>query len=219
MNAVVLVHGLWLPGSETFLLRKRLRKAGFSPSQYSYRSVSEDLTRNAARLAEFLRHVEGDTVHLVGHSLGGVVMLNMLERHAPERIGRLVCLASPLRGSSVAHSIARFPGGAQILGKSIADLQAGRSTARWSGEQDLGIIAGDFPLGAGQWLGRLPSPHDGTVAVEETKLEGATDHLVLPVSHLAMLWSRDVLDQVVSFLRAGHFQREGGPRRDRASGG
>ncbi|MCZ6498198.1 MAG: alpha/beta hydrolase, partial [Gammaproteobacteria bacterium] len=52
----------------------------------------------------------------------------------------------------------------------------------------------------------LPSPHDGTVAVEETRLEGATEHIVLPVSHLSMLWSGVVAEQVVNFLSSGRFR-------------
>jgi hypothetical protein len=55
-------------------------------------------------------------------------------------------------------------------------------------------------------LGRLPGPHDGTVAVAETRLPGATDHVVLPVTHFSMLTSRAVADQVVAFLRRGRFE-------------
>jgi hypothetical protein len=51
----------------------------------------------------------------------------------------------------------------------------------------------------------MPVPHDGTVAVAETRIEGAADHLVLPVTHLSMLWSAAVADQAVHFLREGRF--------------
>jgi triacylglycerol lipase len=60
--------------------------------------------------------------------------------------------------------------------------------------------------GAGELICDLPKPQDGTVAAKEAKLEGAADRIMLPVSHLSMLVSREVAEQVVSFLRNGRFQ-------------
>ena len=73
---------------------------------------------------------------------------------------------------------------------------------------ELGIIAGNVPLGMGHFLGSVESPHDGTIAVEETRLAGATDHIVLPVSHLSVLLSKRAADQVLHFLRYGRFVHE-----------
>jgi hypothetical protein len=71
--------------------------------------------------------------------------------------------------------------------------------------RDLGIIAGDFPLGVGLMVGGLTPPHDGTVSVEETYLGGATDYITLTATHLGLLYSAQVASQVVTFLRAGKF--------------
>jgi len=205
MNTVVLVHGLWMPGAETALLRRRLRRVGFETQQFSYHSVAQDLAQNAHELAAFLERVPGETVHFVGHSLGGVVTLKMIQDHAPERIGRIVCLGSPVQGSTAGRTLARFPGGKRLIGKSLPAFAAGGPIGRWSSPHELGLIAGRAPLGGGQFLGGLSAPHDGTVAVAETRLAGATAHVVLPVSHLSMLWSRSVADQVASFLESGLF--------------
>ena len=51
MNTVVLVHGLWMPGAETLLLRRRLEAAGFPTRQFTYHSVAQDLRENARQLA------------------------------------------------------------------------------------------------------------------------------------------------------------------------
>jgi pimeloyl-ACP methyl ester carboxylesterase len=186
-----------------------LQAAGFRICRFSYRSVADDLDENAARLAAFIADMPGDELHLVGHSLGGIVILRMLERYPQAIGGRVVCLGSPLRGSVAGQALAAYPGGSNLLGKSIASFAAARPVARWSGTQELGLIAGDAPLGLGQFISSLPSPHDGTVAVEETQLEGATEHTVLPVSHLSMLWSGVVAAQIVSFLNSGRFQPVG----------
>ncbi len=207
MTPVVVVHGLYMPGSELFLLRRRLVRAGFVASQFRYRTLSHDVDRSAAFLAEHVANVPGDTVHLVGHSLGGIVMLKMVERHGAERIGRLVSLGSPFRGSLSAENMSRLPGGRYLLGRAMA--QAGEEAAgrSWDGVRELGVIAGDRAWGMGRLLGPLPKPNDGTVTVAETRLPGATDHIVLPVTHLSMLWSRSVADEVVAFLRNGRFDR------------
>ena len=203
MTSVVLVHGLWMPGAEMVLLHRRLGTAGFQTHQFSYRSVLDGVEANARRLAEFLHSVPGETVHLIGHSLGGVITVKALQDKPIERIGRIVCLGAPLQGSRAARAVARLPGGRWLIGKSMPAF-LGNAVDPWTAPMDLGLIAGSSPVGGGQLLG-LASPHDGIIAVEETRLEGATEHIVVRVSHLSMLWSRAVANQVVSFLESGRF--------------
>jgi hypothetical protein len=45
------------------------------------------------------------------------------------------------------------------------------------------------------------------VAVSETLIPGLTDHLVLPHSHIGMLFAEDVARQVAAFLRLGRFEK------------
>ena len=73
---VVLVHGLWMTGMESGLLRSRLQDDyGFTTRQYSYHTVQLGLEDNMRLLHEFLADVPGETLHIVGHSLGGVLAL------------------------------------------------------------------------------------------------------------------------------------------------
>ena len=80
---------------------------------------------------------------------------------------------------------------------------------RWQGPTEVGVIAGDHALGFGRLIGHLPEPNDGTVAVEETRLDGATDHVVLPVSHTGLLVSEAVVGATVNFLSSGRFAAPG----------
>lgn len=204
METVVLVHGLWMNGVESALLRRRIGDAGFSPRQFSYRSVSESFDDNAERLKQFVDDLPPGKVHLVGHSLGGLLMLKMLASHADHREGRLVCMGSPLSGSRAANSLVGLPGGSALLGHSVQALIE-EQPWRWSGPRELGLIAGGSAVGLGRLLTDLPEPNDGTVAVEETRLAGATDHVVLNVSHTLMLFSPEVAAQVAHFLHFGRF--------------
>ncbi len=144
-------------------------------------------------------------MHFVGHSLGGLVVLQLLARQPPARAGRVVLLGSPIRGSAAAARLARHPLARRLLGRAPeAGLVAGIGDERdW--DREIGMIAGRAPVGLGGPLGGLPRPHDGTVAVEETRAPWLTDHLTLPVSHFSMLFSRRVVAAVCRFLASGRF--------------
>ena len=90
---VVYVHGLWLTGIEGGILRRRLAKTLSAETRvFSYASVRSGIAANAQALAKFLGGLRADTLHLVGHSLGGLVILKLFEspegaRLPPGRIG------------------------------------------------------------------------------------------------------------------------------------
>ncbi len=201
----MVVHGLWMPGLDTLLLRRRLDAHGFGSRLYRYRTVSDGLDENAQALAAHLTGVPGDTVHLVGHSLGGVVIVAMLQRFGLDRPGRVVCMGAPLRGTAAGRAVARWPGAASMLGKSIRELNAAGGLPRWDGSRPLGIVAGRRPRGFGAIIAGLPKPHDGVVSVDETRLPGATDHVVVDASHVGLLWSAAAWRAVRNFLERGCF--------------
>ena len=75
-------------------------------------------------------------------------------------------------------------------------------------QREIGIIAGNVPIGFGQMVADFQEDNDGTIAVSETRLEGARDHMIMPVSHKGMLVSPGVVDQAAAFLKRGEFLRE-----------
>lgn len=206
---IVVVHGLWMPGPETIVLRRRLSHAGFAPRVYRYRSVNARLDEAAAGLAELVGSIDAAGVDLLGYSLGGVVALTMLERYRPGHAGRIVCLGSPLKGSLSAERLVRLPGGGRVLGRAMRELVERGGFDAWRGAQPLGIIAGTLDVSFARLLGRLPAPGDGTVMVEETRLEGAADHVVVRASHTTLMFSRRAADETIHFLRHGTFSEHG----------
>jgi pimeloyl-ACP methyl ester carboxylesterase len=207
LTTVVTVHGLWMHVGSMVVLQHRLESHGFRVSAFGYPSVTHTLEENAAALAEFIDQVPGGTVHLLAHSLGGALIRTMLERAIPARLGRVVMLGSPLRGSRIGARTARLPGGRRIVGRSIVDLNDRGGFADWPPAVPAGCIAGRLPLGAGWLVGGFLEANDGTVAVAETKVPGLADHVVLPVSHFALLWSKRVSEQARHFLERGRFLR------------
>jgi pimeloyl-ACP methyl ester carboxylesterase len=203
---VILLHGIWMRAFSLSSLARRLHAAGYSVETLDYASVFGGVQHAAARLRERMRNAKADTVHLVGHSLGGIVALEATRgvRELPR--GYTVCLGSPLRGSAVARALAGVPGGRWILGRSADALIEGFDA--WTGARRVGVVAGRLPLGFGTAIGTLASPHDGTVAVEETRLPGIADHCTLAISHTGLLFSARAAELVISFLRTGHFAAE-----------
>ena len=76
-----------------------------------------------------------------------------------------------------------------MVGRCVAEELFTERARRWAAGRDLGVIAGTKSMGLGQFFARFDEDCDGTVAVSETRVPGATDHLTLPVSHMGLLLS------------------------------
>jgi pimeloyl-ACP methyl ester carboxylesterase len=193
-----------------YLIKRRLeREYGMRVSLFSYPSVRGTLDENAAALADFIRESGRDHAHLIGHSLGGVLALRMYANYPDSLPGRVVCLGSPLTGSRAASFMNEFEWAEEIIGRSVPDAMIHRTANDWAAEiarqRDIGVIAGNVPLGFGRLVANFDEDNDGTVSVSETQLEGAKDHMIMPVSHKGMLVSADVADQSAAFIRRGKF--------------
>jgi pimeloyl-ACP methyl ester carboxylesterase len=210
-EAVVCVHGLWLSGFATGFWRSRFAQAGYAAHAFSYPTVRQTLKASARQLAEFAATLPQGRVHFAGHSLGAVLIAAMLAEREwqleGKELGRIVLVGPPFQGTDVGRSIARLGIGRAALGKAIAEwLDSPRPVVPES--IDLGVIAGSRPIGIGRVASPfLAQPHDGTVRVAETQVEGAREHLTMPVSHTEMLMSARVAQQMLRFFEHGAFQR------------
>lgn len=202
MRDVILVHGLWVPGLVMQPLAARLARAGFRCHNFSYMGAGRPLGAHADRLARLAGDI--GPAHFVGHSLGGLVILEALQNRPQTAAGRVVLLGTPVRGCYAGRRIARYPGGSWFLGESEELWREGR-TVRWTRPEALGVVAGSLPLGLGRLFGPLPGVNDGVVSLEETAVEGMADRVVLPIGHSAMLISARVAAQVAAFLCDGKF--------------
>ena len=200
---VVLLHGLWMPGASMHWLSVQLRAQGFDPRIFSYHSVSDGPGQAASRLADLLL-AEGEA-DIVAHSLGGLIALRALREQPRLPVARVVCLGSPLAGSGAAAGMARWAPGGGLLGRSAPLLHEG--IGRWDGRAEVGSLAGRVPHGLGALFAGFAGEHDGTVAVDETRLDGLADHVVVDASHSGLLFSAAAAEQAGAFLREGRFSR------------
>jgi pimeloyl-ACP methyl ester carboxylesterase len=205
---IVLVHGLWMSGFQLRVLKHRLEADGqFRVAAFTYPSMSS-MNDHVRGLVDFARAQNVPELHFVGHSLGGLVILRALQLTDDLPPGRAVLLGTPSQGSKAAQGVARVvPFGRAILGAAINAECIDCEPREWRGHRDVGVIAGSMGLGLGRLFADLNAEHDGTVLVEETRLPGAKDHIVLSISHTGMLFSTEVAQQATWFLRTGTFRR------------
>lgn len=205
--AVILVHGLWMGGWAMQGLRLLLSRRGYAAYALDYRSMAQGLDEHARRLAARIAELREPAIHLVGHSLGGLVILRYLRTHGEQRIARIVLLGTPVRACMAGLRLEKLAAGERLLG---ASRDIWRSLPDdYRPQRELGVIAGSRPWGLGRLLMRLPGTNDGVVRLEETEVEGMRDRIVLPVSHSGMLASARVAREVAAFLERGAFGHDG----------
>jgi pimeloyl-ACP methyl ester carboxylesterase len=195
-----------MPGGESLVLSARLaHEFALTLHAFRYSAASTGMSSITARLADFVRELAAPEVHFLGHSLGGLVIHRFLERFPQQPPGRVVFLGTPSIASRAAEHASRFAPIAHLMGQSVAEELLQPHERRWTHADPLGIVAGTQPIGLGQLLAQFQEENDGTVALSETRMPGATDHIVLPVSHLGMLVSARVAHETGLFLTQGHF--------------
>jgi triacylglycerol lipase len=211
-ECVVLLHGLWRSELSMLPVARDLDQAGYTVANITYPSIRysiPDLAEQAVSEGlQECREALASRIHFVTHSLGGILVRQYLAQKTIPELGRVVMLSPPNQGSQLAdyvHSI-RFlrwlePEAVVQLGTGVSSvpLQLGPV------DFELGVIAGrkDGWLG---WPGAPDEPGDGTVAVDEARVEGMVDFLELPASHTFIMWNREVQAQVIFFLQNGRFE-------------
>jgi len=204
---IVLLHGLWLGSWIMRPLRRRLEALGFRVFLFDYSSRKQTVQANAARLARFIVGLNlTGPVHLVTHSLGGLVALNMLSIHPQISVSRFVALGPPFAGSRVAQWFAGLPGGRELLGLSLTGALQGDGLGAVPAGVDIGVIAGNEGFGPATFLPSVDRPNDGTVAVSETALQGISARIELPLSHMGLILRSRALPPVTKFLDTGQFE-------------
>ncbi len=194
-----------MPAVVMGLLAGRLALAGYAPHLFAYRG-RRPLDGSVERLARYVFETCRDRpAHFVGHSLGGLLVLETLNRHANIGVGRVVLLGAPVGGCLSGRRLAKASPGRWMLGAS-APLWSEERDAHWRRDAPLGVLAGTRPIGLGRTFGPLPGANDGVVRVEETMVEGMTERVLVPRSHSGMVASGQVAKLVARFLASGTFR-------------
>ncbi len=202
-HVVVLLHGLARSRRSLAGIAKLLREAGHTPVMLDYPSTRRELSLHVQTVMDVLRHLEGaERVSFVTHSLGGIIARGLLSSAAwPSHLTphRMVMLAPPNKGAAFAR----------LLDESIPELFAtimgpsGQAIARGL---DLPAPSIPFMVVAGsRRAGRGLNPaiegdDDGVVGVEETRLPGMSDHVIVDALHTFVMDHPRAKEVTLAFL-------------------
>ena len=203
-ETVILIHGLWMHGFVLLPHQHWLRSEGFAARRFSFPSWWGGLDDNVHLLSSFINETPGAVIHIVAHSLGGLVALKMLSHEPDDRIRRVVLLGTPYAGCHCGVTLAAQPVLKALVGRTFKDWFS-RPRPALQTAVEIGVIAGTRPIGLGRMIPGLARPSDGVVAVDETRIAAANDSIELNVSHSGMLVSSNCTGQIASFLRSGRF--------------
>ena len=201
---IVLLHGQGRTRLSMVVLGKRFRSAGYQTLNFPYNQTIRSLDEISGQLVEFIgQKVKTSDYHLIGHSLGNVIIRNAFRKDYPAGLGKIVMLAPPNQPAHLAKRLKK---------NLIYRLFTGDSGQKLSEEKfyrDLpiprvpfGVIAGD----KGQSL-TFSEPNDGVVTVGSTKLEGMADWILLHHGHTFIMNCKDTFEHCVRFVESGRFKQ------------
>lgn len=206
---VVLLHGLARGQGSMTRLGRRLRAGGFDVASRTYPSRRRSITYLAGELGAWIaEQADGRPVCAVTHSMGGVIVRHIRDPRIAWQ--RIVMLAPPNRGSALAASLAANPVFRWYYGPAGVELADG---SRWPAPPaPFAVIAGTRGLALtnpSSWtVGRRFAAgvrHDGTVAVDETRLDGMAAFAEVDATHTWIMNAPAVAELVIAYLTRGEF--------------
>ena len=195
IRQVVVLHGLYMSGFVMRPLCARLEKSGLKILNLTYNTLSPD---RAAIFDKIDRFIGGKPTALVCHSMGGLVARAYLEANSLQsrHVEKVITLGTPHKGSHIAKQMQQK--GFEMLLKSSVEFLLSEN-GDWPFNAKLYSIAGDLPIGLMPLIAK-GSVSDGTVLIDETKLNGMAEHKVFHLSHTSMIYSRQVMDYIIKLI-------------------
>jgi pimeloyl-ACP methyl ester carboxylesterase len=211
-ETVILLHGLarspWTLGK----IEHQLRDAGYSVYNISYPSRHHTIAELAAGIVKEVQEKAQDAtkIHFVTHSMGGIIVRQMLADNSIPTVGRVVMLSPPNQGSEVVDRLGHWRLFKWINGPAGCQLgtDAGNVPCQLGPPPpgiEIGIITGDRSI---NWIlsSMIPGKDDGKVSVERAKLAGMKEFRVYHSCHPLIMRKQAVIDDVKAFLESGAFK-------------
>ncbi len=217
IETVIILHGIAKTNKSMRSVETALKNEGYQTLNITYPSQTKDLNGLTTYLNE--NHLTSQfwkthhKVHIVTHSMGGLLARRYLDIYKYEiptsKLGRVVMLAPPNKGSEVSDLIHKLPPYKWYYGDAGAELTTDAQSKNKSDiYYDLGIIAGtkEWPYFAAAFV--TPGKSDGRVTVENTKLDGMKDHVSVNGTHTFIMNKPNVHKYIIEFLKNGAFTHE-----------
>ena len=210
---IVLLHGLCRTAKSMTKMEQSLEKQGYHVLNVDYPSRKLEITDLSEKYlgdaVKSCRSKGAVIIHFVAHSLGGILIRDYLSRNKMPDLGRVVMLGPPNKGSEIVDILGELKlfewingTAGKNLGTKAGSVPNQLGPVRFS----LGIIAGDRSV---NWVNSamISGRDDGKVSVENTKIEGMSDHITLHVTHPYLMKNKESIRQTIAFLKEGCFDK------------
>lgn len=192
---VVLAHGLCGHPILMRRLGRRLELHGFATRNWGYPSIVGTVERHATRLRSVLSELDTDAnisrIHLVTHSMGGIVGWCALSEGIPGKFGRFVLLTPPGRGSWAATA---FGWAVRWINPAVEEMSTRADS-----------LVNRFKPLDGVDVGVIGATMDLVVSAANSHMPGEREHQFYPGLHHQVLFRADVAEATVRFLQSGSF--------------
>jgi pimeloyl-ACP methyl ester carboxylesterase len=196
MANILLIHGVLMPRFVMWPLAIRLRKYGHTVTFYNYpfRPKEKDLAES------LIQHVEQQKPDvIVGHSLGGVIAVKNAQK-IEQYVKTVICLGSPLGGSSMARRISESPLRRIVSQAARITLINGVAVPETS-IHVVSLAGSNSRFGVRLLFPIFNGTNDGTVALHETKIKNLSDWREVGVGHTTFVYAKVVVEIIEQILK------------------
>lgn len=209
-EAVILMHGL-------AHIKWGLRHIEHALKQQGYKVVNLDYPSRKYTIPQITKNFllpvfnklseEYDIIHLIGHSMGSIIIRYFKEHYDNNKIGNLVQITPPNNGSELASFAYSYPLLKFYFGPALNDLVVNGSIYNLLTKEPnykLGIIAAK----KSRWpftIFNNTEDNDGIISLNSMKLKNTKDIIILNEDHLSVLNSKATINAIIKYLKEGKF--------------
>ena len=210
-ECVILLHGIGDGKVSMLKLEKAISDAGFDTYNVGYPAFGKKIEKIAEEELDIaIKNVKDyKKIHIVSHSMGGIITRYYLKDHQLPEGSRIVMLSPPNNGSEIAdyfedskiYHLFYGDAGLQLTTDNEIFLKLPKLN------YEIGVIAGNKSTNP-FFSKLLPGKDDGRVAVESTYLSEMKDFVIIPTTHLFIKYNQEAAEQTIYFLKNGKFTHE-----------
>ncbi len=203
-EGIILIHGLASPDWLLEPMSRYFNKEGFDSRIIHYPSRRNDIATNVDFIWNQIKPLieSNQKWHIVGHSLGAIIIQHILSKYKPRNIGQIILLAPPNHGSKVYSFLqSHLPISLYLARINHLPLQFQEEpiAPNICKNYDCHLIAGQVSWTLfGLFLGE---PSDGILTVSSTKINGLKSIQIINQEHLFMLFSNETYQSILKILQ------------------
>jgi pimeloyl-ACP methyl ester carboxylesterase len=195
-EVVIVLHGFGASPKWMLLLCRRIARTGRRVLNWGYSSWRGSIDASATRLIDTVEALGTDPtverIHFVCYSMGSIICRSALLRvRNTDKLGRVVMLGPPNRGSHVASFFAPWVG---RFVPAVRELST-----------DPASFVNGLPRLHGVHVGVIAGQRDRIVHHDNTHLSCQREHVTVSGGHASLLLSRDVARMALHFVERGTF--------------